>query len=217
MPSNKRKRSLSRQQKLKQARNKRRAIRVNYNNSSNLNGSEIQNANVHSTTNNSPPTIPDLCGSIDRKKSMEEALGFINRTKINGTENEHRACVCCICDSFIIGVEPICWLSKEDIKNKQQYLSVSYLEEMIEEHFPEELRNYYKIEDQDLDDLLLSPRAQTCNGNFMSCDTCHRNIKHKDRIKPPRFAISNAWAIGRIPASVVGTEIDQKLAALVNI
>ena len=48
-----------------------------------------------------------------------------------------------------------------------------------------------------------------------SCATCFRNIKNNKIVKPPRFAISNAWAIGSIPTSVVG-EIDSVLASMVN-
>ena len=49
----------------------------------------------------------------------------------------------------------------------------------------------------------------------MACFTCYRNITNKKKNKPPRFAISNGWAIGYIPTTVID-EIEDILAVMVN-
>ena len=57
-----------------------------------------------------PSVVPQLSSTISRKKPLEESLSAITRTKCSDTK--HKACVCVICDCFIIGVEPILWLTE---------------------------------------------------------------------------------------------------------
>ena len=57
------------------------------------------------------PIVPDLCSTINRKGALNECLTQLSRTKTRGCN--HKACVCIICDCFIIGVEKICWLSEK--------------------------------------------------------------------------------------------------------
>ena len=61
--------------------------------------------------------IPDLCNSVDRSDLLNKSLEVLTRTRT--LHNNHKACVCTICDSFIIGVEKICWLNEEEIATKQ--------------------------------------------------------------------------------------------------
>ena len=176
--------------------------------------------------------IPSLIADINRKNALEKALEFLTRTKIaedtavssappessNSSTEKHRACVCVICDSFIIGTEEIVWLSKDQIKNKASYLSTSYYESSIRRGvpLPPVLRNQYLIEnDDDLKDLLLSPRAHRKDDTFMSCKCCSNNIRRTTSNKPPRFGITNDWVIGYIPYSIVGN-IDDLLAAMIS-
>ena len=176
--------------------------------------------------------IPSLCGDIKRKEVMEEALDYLTRTKVQlnpsvspcnpepalTSTEKHRACVCVICDSFIIGTEEIVWLSKERIKNKSSYLCVSYYQRNVGRGvpLPQVLRNQYLIEnDNELKDLLLSPRAHRRGDTFMSCKCCATNIKRSQSKKPPRFGISNGWVIGYIPRSVVD-DIDDLLASMIS-
>ena len=138
--------------------------------------------------------IPSLCANINRKDTLEKALEFLTRTKVeedpsispaplessNCSAEKHRACVCVICDSFIIGTEEIMWLSKDAIKSKSSYLSTSYYQANIRRGvpLPPILRNQYIIEDDDhLKDLLLSPRAHKRGDTFMACTCCSNNIK----------------------------------------
>ena len=69
--------------------------------------------------------------------------------------------------------------------------------------------------DDDLKDLLLSPRAHKQGDTFMCCACCSNNIKRNSSNKPPKFGITNGWVIGQIPNSVVG-DIDDLLAAMVS-
>ena len=47
--------------------------------------------------------IPLLCGTIDRKEPLNKCLNVINRTCTQNSK--HKACVCVVCDCFIIGTE----------------------------------------------------------------------------------------------------------------
>ena len=94
--------------------------------------------------------IPSLCADIDRKNTLEKALKFLTKTEVeedppvspdspetsNLSTEKHRACVCIICDSFIIGTEEIVWLPKEAIKRKSSYLSTSYYTTNIRRGIP---------------------------------------------------------------------------------
>ena len=115
---------------------------------------------------------------------MSAALNILNRTKT--ADSNHHACVWMVCDSFIMGTEPIFWLSKEHLLSKTSVLSVSYLESNAGKVLPSSLRAQYTIKDcNELSDLLLSPRAQQSDGSFMACQTCHRNIAYSKSDKPP--------------------------------
>ena len=121
--------------------------------------------------------IPSLCEFIERKKTLQTALKYLTRTKIEGTTNEHQACVCVVCDSFIIGTEKICYLTEDQLVDKSSYLDVNYLETMTNKKLPPLLRNQYKLENcERLSSLLLSPRAPKKDNNYMSCETCYSNI-----------------------------------------
>ena len=145
---------------------------------------------------------------------MDKSLNFITRTSID-TEN-HKACVCVVCDCFIIGTESICWLSTEQLKGKECVLSTNFLEASSTKKLPQNLRNEYKIDGNDeLSNLLLSPRAHVTNGKYMSCESCYRNIAYSDEDKPPKFAISNGWCIGQLPETLIKEDIDNILESLV--
>ena len=68
---------------------------------------------------------------------------MITRTKCSNTE--HKACVCVICDCFIIGVEPIYWLLERQLKSKESVISVDFLEGLTGKTLPPDLRNQYMI------------------------------------------------------------------------
>ena len=60
------------------------------------------------------PSIPNILDSLDIDNSVKEALQYLKRTKISDDDDDvHAACVCVICDTFIIGVEPVHWISHD--------------------------------------------------------------------------------------------------------
>ena len=80
---------------------------------------------------------------------------------------------------------------------------------------PLELRNQYKIRDRDMvSNLLLAPRAYVKNNEYMVCITCFHNIIPIRLDKPSKFIISNGWAIGKVPSTIIVNEIDDILAAM---
>ena len=135
--------------------------------------------------------VPDLCNTNNRTEVLDECLSQLCRTNTSGCN--HKACVCVICDCFIIGVEKICWLSKDKLIAKEFYLSVSHLEETSNKRIPIALRNQYKIDDDELSNLLLSPRAHVKDGEYMACSACYKHISYYTGEKPPKSSISNGW------------------------
>ena len=115
--------------------------------------------------------IPSLFNTISRIDTLNDALSFINRT--NTTGSDHKACICVVCDCFIIGTEPICWLTTEQLKLKECVLSIDFLESTTAKKCPSNLRNQYKLENNEiLSNLVLSPRAHRKEKSYMSCEKC---------------------------------------------
>ena len=56
--------------------------------------------------NDTQDYVPDLCKTINRKQTLVKCLDVINRTCTQGSK--HKACVCVICDCFIIRTEIFC-------------------------------------------------------------------------------------------------------------
>ena len=75
-----------------------------------------------------------------------------------------------------------------------------------------ELRKQYQIDDNELKELLLSPRATSEGRGYTCCTTCSKNIRDNKFNKPPRFGLTNGFVIGYVPNDVVD-EIDDVLAA----
>ena len=128
--------------------------------------------------------VPDLCKGINKDKVLNNCIKYLNRTHI--MNNQHSKCVCVVCDSYSIGTEQILWLSEEMLKAKESYLSVQYLESVVEKIMPPDLRNHYKIDNnKTLSSLLLSPRAHKNYGNYMACKACYQNIISNTTKYPP--------------------------------
>ena len=112
--------------------------------------------------------IPDFCNNISRREALKDCLKDLLKTEIK--ECIHSPCICVVCDSFIIGKDSILWLSEDQLLSKQFYLSVQYLESVVQKKMPTALRNQYKIEsNKNLSQLLLSPKIHIQNALFMSC------------------------------------------------
>jgi hypothetical protein len=173
-------------------------------------GQHLNSGNVEMQQNN------DSLQNISQHISMQPGIGLatqhILRTKIaaneicNGdtvhsSEAPHQACVCVVCDRFIHGTNEIHWISKKILLEHKHRLNKSAHPHQL----PNGLCDQYKVNDPDLHDLLLSRRARHRDDNtFMCCDSCKLALR-PDRKKvstPPKFAISNGWAIGELPDDI---------------
>ena len=67
---------------------------------------------------------------LNKEKAIFDCMKYLNRT--HKGHNSHCACVCVVCDSFIVGTDPIRWLSEEMLQYKESYLSVGYLESVVQ-------------------------------------------------------------------------------------
>ena len=168
--------------------------------------------------------VPDLCSTVDIENSVAKAIGYIKRTCSHWGKNNpcitncdnmtFSACVCVVCDTFIIGTEEICWLSKDDLIKFKPFLGSKALEEYIGKSLPREIKEQYSVKNCKLEGLLLSPRARMIDDEYMCCASCHRSL-HLNRVNvPPRFAIANGWLIGSIPDSISSGTIDEITSAL---
>ena len=157
------------------------------------------------------PTVPDLCSTINRDDRLDECLSALTRTQTTGSN--YKAYVFDICDCIRIGIDKICWLSEAKLQAKQSIISVRFVEERNQKPIPIALRNQYKIfNNETLCNLLLSPRAHVKDGLYVSCKSCHHHISWSKSDKPPKFAISNGWMIGKIPRSIIHKDIPDILA-----
>jgi len=67
------------------------------------------------------------------------------------------------------------------------------------------LKSQYKVEKEELSHLLLSPRARFRSdlNSYTCCQKCYSSLCEMKRLKkPPKYAISNGFAIGHIPESI---------------
>ncbi len=91
---------------------------------------------------------------------MKEAKKYLHRTQDPQNPHKHKSIVCVICNQFIIGTEQIHHLSKNDISAHSQKFSMKSYDRYYETVHVPEVRNQYMINDGNLKDLLLSPRAR---------------------------------------------------------
>jgi hypothetical protein len=123
----------------------------------------------------------------------------------------HKALVCVTCDRCIIGIQACHWIPAKTLKFHEKILSASY-------HYINginvSLKLQYTVEDELIHHLLLSPRARNkiIDSTYMCCEDCFSILlEHKLRKKPPKFAISNGFAIGHLPETIA-----REITPLVN-
>lgn len=134
---------------------------------------------------------------FDEKKSVDEKNSLPN-------PNFQRANICVVCDRLIIGMEEVKQISKEQLTENADRLSVTQYEEHFSISLKQELVVQYQVEDFDLKDLLLSPRAQRSSDEkfYQCCSACYNSVtkgKKEEGRYPPKFSIANGFAIGHIP------------------
>ena len=149
---------------------------------------------------------------METDEAMKRALEYLLQTKVGSSSDEYyQASVCVICDEFIIGTSPFVWLPKSKLVKHKMHLS--------KQDICESLRKCYQVVDDDLKDILLSPRAKcTINGEYICCISCNDALR-ESRINnnPTKFAIANGWAIGLLPEHILMliTEVTGPLLAIV--
>ena len=89
--------------------------------------------------------------------------------------------------------------------SKEPYLSVIFLESTARKIISTGLGK---------SNLLLSPKAHVNNNKYMTCVSCCKNIRKPRVDQPPRFVFSDGWAIGEVPYTVNGDEIEELLATV---
>ena len=72
--------------------------------------------------------VPDLVASIETNDTVKTAAHFLSRTAVNEFdettgEQKHAALVCVVCDSFIIGMEPVHWIETKTLLKHKGRLS----------------------------------------------------------------------------------------------
>ena len=75
------------------------------------------NRNFTVANTNTVSQVPDLMKDVDIENSVKKAIELLTRTKCDESNemlhnSVHAANICVVCDTFIIGIEPIEWLSK---------------------------------------------------------------------------------------------------------
>ena len=103
---------------------------------------------------------------------MKRALEYLLQTKVGTSEQYYQASVCVICDEFIIGTSPFVWLPKTKLLKHKTRLS--------NPDICESLRKCYQVDDDELRDILLSPRAKcTINREYSCCSSCNDVPEHR--------------------------------------
>jgi flagellar biosynthesis GTPase FlhF len=158
---------------------------------------------VHSDSN---ADVPKISQFVETTESLKLAFEYLLKTKIGEDEQLpeylsspgihyplkgmcHQANVCVCCDRFITGTNEVKWISKETLIRNQFRLQ--------DHELTVSLKNCYNVFDPDLQHCLLSPRARVnTRDEFTCCSQCSDSLRPHMRDKsPPKFAISNKWAI----------------------
>ena len=108
--------------------------------------------------------------------AMKEAKQILQRTQNPTNPHSHKAIVCIICDWFIIGTEKIHKLSRNQISQHSNRLSVKTYETYYGVELKNELKKQYQVNDDKLRNLLLSTRSRKyCNGHA-TCACCYKGM-----------------------------------------
>ena len=154
--------------------------------------------------------IDEMPHSIER--AMTEAKHILQRTQHPTNPHSHKAIVFIICDRFIIGTEKIHKLSKYQISQHSSRLSVNTYEAYHGVELKEELRKQYRVNDDLLRNLLLSPRSRKYHNGYATCTCCLKGMCQTsiNKKSPPKYAIANGFVIGSLPTKIQFTTKDGK-------
>ena len=114
----------------------------------------------------------------------------------------YHANVCVICDCIILDTKRMERIDKDDLISKKDKLSTqNYMEHFGEESLNEILVSQYRVNDPDLNDLLLSPRSRynATKGGYECCVSCYTSLRSNVQ-SCPKYSIANGFAIGHLPS-----------------
>ena len=85
--------------------------------------------------------VPDLLKDVDIENSVKKSSAMLTRTKSNNSNEmqcntENAINIRVVCDIFIIGMEPIEWVSKEDLLRHKNCLSAENYELFFKRKIP---------------------------------------------------------------------------------
>lgn len=135
--------------------------------------------------------------SVDIDDSVNQARTVDQHTLVE--MESHQACVCLICDRFIIGMEKLNHIKKDHVLAHNSRLSVESYENHYGYTLHPDLVQQYSV--HDLPGLLLSPRSRRIGDTFHACQTCMNGMAASRLLSegPPKHAIANGFVIGHIP------------------
>jgi hypothetical protein len=161
-----------------------------------------------------PEDVPNISQYVETRESIILAYEHLMKTELKANEKFevapsrpginfplagmcHQANVCVCCDRFITGTSEIKWINKTVLMIHEKRLQDSELSCL--------LQNCYNVLDPGLQHCLLSPRARVnANDEYTCCTQCSDSLRPHMREKPPpKFAISNKWAIGNMPPEIL--------------
>ena len=89
------------------------------------------------------------------QQSIKKARKLLQRTQDPENHHRHRKIMCIICDRFIIGIEGICILTKDQIPQHNKSLSVESYENYYETMLNPEVKRQCQVNVEGIKDLLL--------------------------------------------------------------
>ena len=145
--------------------------------------------------------VTDDMGESVRTEYKEQLL----RSAVDEEGLIHEALVCVVCDRFMPCSEAPGFISMKVLQKHKERLSVASYEAHHRVTLPDDLVSFYTVPGGE--GMLLSRSARNNGEKFLCCPMC-RNSFAKKRLSsaPPKYAICNGFAIGKIPRSVVKEE-----------
>jgi hypothetical protein len=155
------------------------------------------------------PLIVDISSRVQNRSCIEKCHANLFKEQLTVGEADYvkeipmyKSLVCIVCDCFITGRDEYNWISRDTLLYHKNILSYKYF---YKDGINEVLKRQYYVGDPLLEDLLLSPRARRkrdCH-SYMCCISCYEPLEEKKlQKKPPKYAISNGFAIGHMPESI---------------
>jgi hypothetical protein len=136
----------------------------------------------------------------------DEVMKVLNEMQVNeknenieGNPDKKSAVVCVVCDCIILDGDEMGYIEKQALVEQSEKLSITtYRDHFGYQSLNEELIQQYQVQDEDLQGLLLSPRAKLHDKGFQCCTACRSSLNSRSEVCP-KYSIANGFAIGFIP------------------